>query len=116
MAKFIPGLKLSGFFYQKEIKPISDREFPSLPYSAAVIGWGSEVLGFDTPTSRDHHWGPRVLFKRERLPKTERQNQHCLIAKLALRVYGIFDQLQQGGAQWSEASYKNYSWSSKSHG
>ena len=33
-----------------------------LPYSAALIGWGSEVLGFDTPLSRDHHWGPRVLL------------------------------------------------------
>jgi hypothetical protein len=27
-----------------------------------VIGWGSEVLGFDTSISRDHHWGPRLLL------------------------------------------------------
>jgi hypothetical protein len=27
-----------------------------------LIGWGSEVLGFDAPLSRDHHWGPRVLL------------------------------------------------------
>jgi len=25
----------------------------TLRYSAAIVGWGSEVLGFDTPTSRD---------------------------------------------------------------
>jgi hypothetical protein len=62
MPKFIPGLQLSNLFYQKEIKPILDKEFSSLRYSAAVIGWGSEVLGFDTPISRDHHWGPRVLL------------------------------------------------------
>jgi hypothetical protein len=62
MPKFIPGLELSKLFYRREIKPILDREFPELRYSAAVIGWGSEVLGFDSPTSRDHHWGPRLLL------------------------------------------------------
>jgi Domain of unknown function (DUF4037) len=62
MPKFIPGLKLSELFYREAVKPIVERAFPTLRYSAALIGWGSEVLGFDTPTSRDHHWGPRVLL------------------------------------------------------
>ncbi|HEV8371215.1 MAG TPA: DUF4037 domain-containing protein [Pyrinomonadaceae bacterium] len=62
MPRFIPGLQLSRLFYQKEVKPILHKQFPNLRYSAAVIGWGSEVLGFDTPVSRDHHWGPRVLL------------------------------------------------------
>lgn len=62
MPKFIPGLKLSKLFYNQEVKPILDKNFPELRYSAAIIGWGSEVLGFDTPISRDHHWGPRVLL------------------------------------------------------
>lgn len=62
MPKFIPGLELSRLFYQYEVKPILDRNFPGLRYSAALIGWGSEVLGFDTALSRDHHWGPRVLL------------------------------------------------------
>ena len=62
MPKFIPGLKLCELFYEKEVRPILSKEFPTLRYSAAVIGWGSEVLGFDTPISRDHHWGPRVLL------------------------------------------------------
>src|SRR5215211_7398785 len=60
--EFIPGLKLCRLFYEKEVRPILNKEFPNLRYSAAVIGWGSEVLGFDTPISRDHHWGPRVLL------------------------------------------------------
>lgn len=59
---FIPGLELSKLFYQKEIKPIFEKFFPKLKYSAALIGWGSEVLGYDTPISCDHHWGPRVLI------------------------------------------------------
>src|SRR6185503_6756380 len=62
MPKFIPGLKLCALFYEKEIRPILEKEFPRLRYSAALIGWGSEVLGFDTPLSCDHHWGPRVLL------------------------------------------------------
>jgi Domain of unknown function (DUF4037) len=62
MPKFIPGLELCRLFYQSEVKPILKREFPDLRYSAALIGWGSEVLGFDTALSRDHHWGPRVLL------------------------------------------------------
>jgi hypothetical protein len=62
MTKFIPGLKLNRLFYQREVRPILAKEFSSLRYSAALIGWGSEVLGFDTALSRDHHWGPRVLL------------------------------------------------------
>jgi hypothetical protein len=62
MTRFIPGLKLCELFYQKEVRPILNKEFHALRYSAALIGWGSEVLGFDTPISRDHHWGPRVLL------------------------------------------------------
>jgi Domain of unknown function (DUF4037) len=62
MPKFIPGLELCGLFYKSEVKPILNKEFPDLRYSAALIGWGSEVLGFDTALSRDHHWGPRVLI------------------------------------------------------
>lgn len=62
MAKFIPGIKLSRFFYHEVVKPIMERNFPDLKYSAALIGWGSEVLGYDTPISRDHHWGPRMML------------------------------------------------------
>jgi hypothetical protein len=62
MPKFVPGLKLCKLFYKEEVKPILDKNFPELRYSAAIIGWGSEVLGFDTPISRDHHWGPRLLL------------------------------------------------------
>jgi hypothetical protein len=62
MPEFIPGLKLCRLFYETEVRPILNKEFPNLRYSAALIGWGSEVLGFDSPISRDHHWGPRVLL------------------------------------------------------
>lgn len=59
---FIPGLKLSGLFYTEVVKPILDRVFPDLRYTACLIGTGSEVLGFDTEMSTDHHWGPRLMM------------------------------------------------------
>jgi hypothetical protein len=62
MPDFIPGLKLAERFYWDAVRPILDREYPGLAHSAALLGSGSEVLGFDTEMSSDHHWGPRVLL------------------------------------------------------
>lgn len=60
--KFLPGLELSELFYTEAAKPIIDTLFPHVPHSAALIGWGSEVLGYDDVQSSDHHWGPRFLL------------------------------------------------------
>lgn len=59
---FIKGLDLSQIFYEEAVKPILEKHFPGLPHSAALIGAGSEVLGFDTAQSRDHDWGPRLML------------------------------------------------------
>ena len=60
--KFIPGIPLSQQFFEEAVRPILTATFPGLQYAAALIGPGSEVLGFDTVTSTDHHWGPRVML------------------------------------------------------
>lgn len=54
------GIELSRRFYAEVVRPFLDRRLPGLAYDAAVIGYGSELLGFDDETSRDHNWGPRV--------------------------------------------------------
>ena len=60
--KFIPGLELCEAFYREAVEPILRKHFADLKYAAALIGSGSEVLGFDTEMSSDHHWGPRVMI------------------------------------------------------
>jgi hypothetical protein len=59
-APFIPGLELARSFYAEVVGPLLAAEYPGLLHSAALIGWGSEVLGFDSERSADHNWGPRL--------------------------------------------------------
>jgi hypothetical protein len=57
---FVRGLELSRRFYTGTVRPLLDAHFPNLPHTAARIGHGSEVQGFDTERSTDHDWGPRL--------------------------------------------------------
>jgi hypothetical protein len=59
---FIRGLDLSQLLYEEAVRPLLATHFPDLCYSAALLGSGSEVLGFDTPQSMDHSWGPRLML------------------------------------------------------
>lgn len=56
------GIELSRRFYTEIIAPIMNEYSASDDYAAALIGPGSEVLGFDTEMSQDHDWGPRVCL------------------------------------------------------
>jgi Domain of unknown function (DUF4037) len=53
--EFTPGLELAGAFYEEVVAPLLDVE-----HSAALLGAGSDVLGFDTARSTDHAWGPHL--------------------------------------------------------
>lgn len=62
------GLQLSQRFYTQVIAS----QLSGIPHSAALLGWGSDVLGYDTARSTDHGWGPRVLvFTDQRPPELE---------------------------------------------
>ncbi len=72
MPTFVPGLELSRLFHAEAARPILEARFPGVAYSAALIGYGSDVLGYDTERSTDHEWGPRLL-----LFLTEADHPHC---------------------------------------
>lgn len=53
--RFESGRELSQRLYAELVGPQL-----TIPQTAALLGAGSDVLGFDDETSRDHGWGPRV--------------------------------------------------------
>ena len=59
MTEFLNGLAYNRLFYKEIVGPLLEAHFPDLAYSAALIGWGSDVLGYDDLQSTDHNWGVR---------------------------------------------------------
>jgi hypothetical protein len=92
---FIPGLQLCERFYWEAVRPILDAEFPSLPHAAALLGSGSEVLGYDDAMSTDHHYGPRVLlFLHDEWRSSAQAIHHALATQLPYHFLGFFNELQ----------------------
>jgi Domain of unknown function (DUF4037) len=56
---FLPGIELARRYYEEAVRPLLDQHGPGLRHSGALIGPGSDVLGFDSARSTDHNWGPR---------------------------------------------------------
>ncbi|MCJ7625585.1 MAG: DUF4037 domain-containing protein [Anaerolineaceae bacterium] len=90
MPDFINGLKLSEMFFFEAVQPILSAHFPGLSCSAARLDYGSEVLGFDTPQSRDHHWGSRVMLYLSEAEKQTHSDRitRVLAEKLPSEFYG----------------------------
>lgn len=56
MPEFVPGIELARAFHEEAVGPL----LRGVRYSAALLGYGSEILGFDDARSTDHGWGPRL--------------------------------------------------------
>lgn len=56
------GIKLAHDYYQDVVAPLLCARWPVLPHAAARLGSGSDVLGLDDETSRDHDWGLRLTL------------------------------------------------------
>ncbi len=74
---FVPGIDIARSFHHDVVRPILAEELPDVPYSAALLAEGSEVLGFDTPRSTDHDWCPRVQVFLDQ-PTAERHGQRLV--------------------------------------
>src|SRR5256885_1928862 len=61
IGRFVPGTELSRAYWHRIVRPIVDDVLPGQRRAAALIGDGSDVLGFDTQRSTDHGWGPRAV-------------------------------------------------------
>lgn len=62
MSNFIKGMELCEGFFNDCAKEIIEKNFPNIKYSAGLIGYGSDVLGYDDEVSTDHMWGPRFYL------------------------------------------------------
>jgi hypothetical protein len=58
VSPFVSAIDLNRSFYEDVVAPI----LAPWPHSAALIGMGSQVLGYDTERSTDHGWGLRVTI------------------------------------------------------
>ena len=76
------GIELSRRFHTDIVRPWLNDVAPGLRHSAALMGYGSELLGFDDETSRDHNWGPRVhiFLAREQFGELGRRLVHQFTA------------------------------------
>lgn len=105
--EFIPGLKLSQMYYEEAVGPLLARHFPALRHTAALIGFGSDVLGFDDERSRDHMWGPRlVLFlPEENFAENQNALEKLFRAELPPSFHGYptsFSAPDAEGVRWME--------------
>lgn len=80
--RFVPGLELARAYWQHIVGPILDRDLPRARRAAALIGDGSDVLGFDTEQSTDHGWGPRLVVFAELAPDEVRRLDQLLEGSL----------------------------------
>ncbi len=104
---FLPGVELARLFYIQVVRPLLDQEFPRLRHTAALIGPGSEVLGFDSARSTDHNWGPRlqVFLSDEDATGTAGLVSQLLAARLPADFHGYPTVFAASGAGPETASH-----------
>lgn len=56
------GIELARRYHEDVVAPLLGVRRPGLRYAAGRLGSGSDVLGLDDATSRDHDWGLRLTL------------------------------------------------------
>lgn len=84
---FIGGLELCRRFHAEAVRPVLAAALPDLRYSAGRLDFGSDLLGYDTPRSTDHDWGPRLQVF---LDPSDAHHAPDIMAALAERLPATF--------------------------
>jgi hypothetical protein len=77
------GLALAGRFHRHVVGPL----LVDTPHAAALLGDGSEVLGYDDDVSPDHDFGPRVQIFLP--PRVDPAGVHRLLGALPTEFEGF---------------------------
>lgn len=81
------GRRLAERYFTDVVRPLVAARWPALPVAAGRLGAGSDVLGLDDVTSRDHDWGLRLsLFVDEALV---REVERALVSDLPDVAFGL---------------------------
>jgi len=56
------GMDLCEAFCLDIVEPLLREAYPSLRHTLGLVGYGSDVMGYDDEVSRDHMWGPRFYL------------------------------------------------------
>ncbi len=79
---------MGAILHKEIVAPLMQSDFPQIKYAAALIGPGSEVLGFDNEVSTDHDWRPRIFIFLSENDKTVFGGE--LTKKLSEKIPDIF--------------------------
>jgi hypothetical protein len=87
--RFIKGLELSARF-EEIVRPIILNHYPRLKFATGRLDYGSDVLGFDTPISMDHDWGPKfsLFLDPSDHPQLHKEIDTILANELPFEVLG----------------------------
>ncbi|MBO4318033.1 MAG: DUF4037 domain-containing protein [Mailhella sp.] len=110
------GLELSRQFFES-VRPLLERIIPDVMSCAAagLVGEGSECLGFDDETSRDHDWGPAFcLWLPEELLRIGRSRVEKAMALLPREFMGFHtrmapqERMNRIGPMATETFYRHF--------
>ena len=84
------SIELNRAYYTDCVSRILDSYYPELSkrHAAALIGWGSEILGNDDEYSKRYGWGPRIIIFLENHDYIE--HSHSLLNKLEKHIPSSF--------------------------
>lgn len=92
------GIELAALFYGEVVQPI----LGGIRHSAALLGEGSEVLGFDTDRSHDHAWGPRCQVF------VDPENVECVRARVAAQLPETFEDVSTRFFRWQTGEIEHH--------